>query len=143
MASGKRSEDPLGEFTGRTPHLSGMFERAKEQTTQAPSLPHFPKGESVALLAIDGPLKGKSFPIDKTRISLGRSKADIVLEDSGVSGTHCVVEVHGTSGLVLDLESTNGTFVNGEKVETCELKHLSEFRIGKTTMMFAVTNRRV
>jgi pSer/pThr/pTyr-binding forkhead associated (FHA) protein len=41
----------------------------------------------------------------------------------------------------VDLESGNGTFVSGKKVVSSELDHLSEFRVGKTTLMFVITGR--
>ncbi len=40
-----------------------------------------------------------------------------------------------------DLGSANGTFVDEQKIQTCKLEHLSEFRIGATTLMFTVTDK--
>ena len=141
MSSEKPSEKASNEFAGQTEQLSTIIIQARENTAQARSVPHLPKDKSISLLVMEGPLKGKSFPIDKPQVSIGRTKADIVLDDSKMSRTHCVVEVHETSGVLVDLDSGNGTFVNGKKIASCQLEHLSEFRIGGTTMMFAVTNR--
>ncbi|MBI3896089.1 MAG: FHA domain-containing protein [Acidobacteria bacterium] len=41
----------------------------------------------------------------------------------------------------LDLNSANGTFVGEEKITHCELGHMSEFRVGSTTLMFTVTDK--
>ena len=90
-----------------------------------------------ALVVIDGPLKGQVFPILKPRVLLGRAEADIVLEDSEISRKHCAIEVHGTSAMVADLGSTNGTFVDDERIETSQLQHMSEFRLGSTVVMFS------
>jgi len=58
-----------------------------------------------------------------------------------VSRKHCAVEVHGTTAVMMDLGSGNGTFVDEQQVQTCKLEHLSEFRIGSTTLMFSITDK--
>jgi len=60
---------------------------------------------------------------------------DIVVDDSEVSRQHCALEVHGAKVLLVDLGSTNGTFVGGQRIEASEIEHLGEFRIGGTTFM--------
>lgn len=100
-----------------------------------------PVDKRVALSVTQGPLKGKVFPISKPRVVVGRQGADIAVDDPEVSRKHCALEVHGASAVLVDLGSTNGTFVNEEKVETRELEHLQEFRIGGTTLMFTVTKK--
>jgi pSer/pThr/pTyr-binding forkhead associated (FHA) protein len=99
--------------------------------------PWIDRGKVVSLLVIDGPLKGKVFPVIKPRVLLGRGETDIVLEDSEISRKHCAVEVRGASALLVDLDSTNGTFVDDQRIETSQLEHMSEFRIGSTVMMFS------
>jgi len=101
------------------------------------SRPWLDRDKVVSLVAIGGPLKGQVFPVIKPRVLLGRCEADIVLEDSEISRKHCALEVHGTSAVLADLGSTNGTFVDDEKIETHELQHMSEFRLGSTVMMFS------
>ena len=99
--------------------------------------PWLDQSKVVSLLVIDGPPKGKVFPVTKTRVLLGRSEADIVLNDSEVSRKHCALEVHGASAVLVDLGSTNGTFVDDQRIETHRLEHMSEFRIGSTAVMFS------
>ena len=101
------------------------------------SRPWLAQDKVISLVVIDGPLKGQVFPIVKPRVLLGRCEGDIVLEDSEISRKHCALEVHGTSAVLADLSSTNGTFVDDEKIETHELQHMSEFRLGSTVMMFS------
>lgn len=101
------------------------------------SRPRLDRDKVVSLVVIDGPLKGQVFPVVKPRVLLGRCEADIVLDDSEISRKHCALEVHGTSAVLADLGSTNGTFVDDEKIETHELQHMSEFRLGSTVMMFS------
>lgn len=100
-----------------------------------------PAEKRVALSVTQGPLKGTVYAISKPRVVLGRAGADIVVEDPEVSRRHCAVEVHGATALLVDLGSTNGTFVDENKVETHPLEHLSEFRIGGTTLMFTISKK--
>jgi len=54
-------------------------------------------------------------------------------------GTARQVVPHEAGWRLRDLGSTNGIFVGNEQVKTALLEHLSEFRIGATTLMFTVT----
>lgn len=98
-----------------------------------------PAGKKVALSITGGPSQGRVFRLTRSRVVLGREDADIVLDDPSVSKKHCVLEVHGKSATLVDLDTTNGTFVDDQRIEACELDHLSEFRIGATTLLFSVT----
>jgi hypothetical protein len=64
---------------------------------------------------------------------LGRgAEADVVVDDPGVSRRHA--ELHTTGGQVrlVDLGSTNGTYVDGEKVATAELREGSRITMGRS-----------
>jgi predicted Zn finger-like uncharacterized protein len=107
---------------------------------RAPS-PALLPNKNISLTVTAGPEKGKRFPITKPRVILGRGEVDIVLDDPEISRQHCAVEMRGVTGLLIDLGSTNGTFINEQKIETGELEHLSEFRIGSSTLMLMVTDK--
>lgn len=100
---------------------------------------HLPEGKTVALSVTSGPAKGQVFSITKPRVTIGRGNADLVLDDPEVSRQHCALELRGSTALLVDLGSTNGTFVNDQKIETSELEHLSEFHIGSSTLMLTIT----
>jgi hypothetical protein len=70
------------------------------------------------------------------RISrIGRSEeSEIVLLDPSVSRAHAVVEVDGGQAILRDLGSTNGTFVNGRRVEAESLHDGDELRFGNTRL---------
>jgi hypothetical protein len=104
--------------------------------------PQLPVDQTVALAVIEGPARGQVFRLTKARSVLGRSGADIVLYDPEVSRKHCMIEVRGSTGTLIDLGTTNGTFVAGKSIKTYELEHLSKFRIGATTMLFTVTDNK-
>lgn len=110
-------------------------------TVRGGGRPWLDPGKVVSLVVISGPMKGKPFPVTKPRLMLGPRETDIAFEDSEVSRRHCALEVHGAVAVLVDLGSANGTFVNGQRIENHHLEHMSEFRIGSTTMVFSATQK--
>jgi Protein of unknown function (DUF3662)/FHA domain len=71
------------------------------------------------------------------RAQVGRSEeSDVFLVDPSVSRAHAMVETSGAAPLVRDLGSTNGTFVNGKRIDSCRLQDGDELRFGNTQMRF-------
>jgi FHA domain len=103
--------------------------------------PSLAEGKMIALAVMDGPMRGKIFRITTPRVVIGRTGSDIVIDDPEVSRKHCAIEVNGTSAVLVDLDTTNGTYVNGKRIQKHRLQHLSEFRIGSNTFMFSVTDK--
>ena len=71
-------------------------------------------------------------------ISIGRSPdSDVRIEDRYASGVHARVYSRGASYYVEDMNSTNGTFLNGGRLDgEAELNDLDELRIGDTEFRF-------
>ena len=86
------------------------------------------------LQALSGPGAGKSFPLSPTgRTSLGRSRSnDILVPEDAASAQHCRIDREGDSYVLYDLGSTNGTWVNGAKVDRVLLQHGDRLTIGGT-----------
>ena len=61
---------------------------------------------------------------------------DIVLNDPGVSGEHAVVKTVGLKSAIFDLNSTNGTFVENERVKQRELRHGEMITLGQHTLIY-------
>jgi len=100
-----------------------------------------PVGKRLSLAIIDGPDAGTVIRIDKPRMTLGRGSSDITLNDSEASREHAAVEIHDTLFVLHDLNSTNGTLVDGQRIaEPVELQDKSEFQVGGTTLMLIVTD---
>jgi len=82
---------------------------------------------------------GETFPIPSPDFVVGRSGADLALSDSEISRRHCRVKVMGDHLVVIDLDSTNGTHVRGEKVKAARLTPGQSFTVGNTTLEFTAT----
>ncbi len=68
---------------------------------------------------------------------LGRSsKADITVDDSGVSRRHVEFRITPDGVILTDLGSTNGTFVEGHKVDAATLLDGNQITIGRTRILF-------
>jgi predicted Zn finger-like uncharacterized protein len=125
VAEPKR-EPGTGTITGRDLHKMGLVE--------------LPKDKRFSLAVIQGAATGQIFQITKTRTTMGRSGADINLDDPEASRQHAMLEVIGDHAIVRDLGSTNGTFVDLERIEQQVLNNHMEFRIGSHVLMFIVTD---
>jgi hypothetical protein len=71
-------------------------------------------------------------------ITIGRSgEADVQIEDRYASGVHARIYSRGPSYYVEDMNSTNGTFLNGARLDgEAELSDLDEVKIGDTEFRF-------
>ena len=99
-----------------------------------------PKDKRFSLAVIQGPATGHIYPVTKTRTIIGRSGADINVDDAEASRQHASLEVLGDHAILRDLGSTNGTYVEADKIEQQVLNNQMEFRIGSHVLMFIVTD---
>ncbi len=91
-----------------------------------------------ALVVIDGKDKGKTFHLaGKERFKIGRAlSSDLKLVDGKISREHCVIEAVHDHHIIIDLDSSNGTVVNGERVKKTVLKEGDYIRLGFTMMKY-------
>jgi pSer/pThr/pTyr-binding forkhead associated (FHA) protein len=127
-------QSPLPEFA----RSAGAPRLARGGSNEESGL-RLPAGKSIALSVIGGPARGMVYSVQKPRVVMGRADADIVINDREISRWHCAIEIKDDVIRLRDLESTNGTFFDDERVRVAELKHLSEFRIGTSTILLSVT----
>jgi predicted Zn finger-like uncharacterized protein len=99
-----------------------------------------PKDKRFSLAVIQGAATGQIFPITKPRTLIGRSGADINLDDPESSRQHAALEIVGDVAILRDLGSTNGTWIELERIEQHQLGNQQEFRIGSHVLMFIVTD---
>ena len=85
------------------------------------------------ILDIDGQRYLLTGPI--TVIGRG-SEADIIVDDSGVSRRHLEIRLMQGHAIATDLNSTNGTFVEGHRVDAATLLDGNTLTVGRTRIMF-------
>jgi pSer/pThr/pTyr-binding forkhead associated (FHA) protein len=104
----------------------------KVPTSPAPR----PGARSYVLRFISGKYQGGEFPIGPDRqILVGRSSdLDMVLVEDMVSRKHARISMQGDQIWIEDLGSTNGTFVNGEKIKRSRLKEGDRILIGTSIL---------
>jgi len=84
-------------------------------------------------------VEGKRHPLVKSRTVIGRgSDADITISDAGTSRKHVEILWDGERAMVRDMQSTNGTMLNGRKVTEAALTPDSTVTIGRTDIVFRV-----
>lgn len=103
-------------------------------TFEVPSL-HRSRAQEIRLQATSGRFSGQVFSIDEGSSTIGRSPENsIVLDAPDVSRRHARLERTGTHLRIYDLNSTNGTHVNGEAVHISDLEPGDEIRLGGQTL---------
>ena len=87
-------------------------------------------------LIFDGQVK-QEYEINKTEFTIGRSaNNDVVIDNRSVSGKHAHILKKDDEYILQDLDSTNGTKVNGHKVKTVKLQHGDHIGLFKYTLCF-------
>ena len=112
-----------------------MENKAKTMVVQAPEATL--RVRKTKLLVISGPLQGQEFLITKDVFSIGSGMHnDLQLEDGAISKRHCEIAVDEEGYRIQDLDSTNGTFVQGIRVTQAYLNPGAELTLGKTRLIF-------
>ena len=108
--------------------MTSMEPSVPKMTPPPPSRP----AKQYALRFISGKYQGGEFPLPASKeIVVGRSsELDMVLVEDMVSRRHAKITVTGDQIFIQDLGSTNGTFVNGEKIKRARLQEGDRILIG-------------
>lgn len=94
------------------------------------------------LEVVSGPRQGKKLVISK-RTTVGRTEADLQINDTKLSGVHAVFEpVPGQGWVLTDQKSRNGVFINGIKELSRILKDYDEIQLGSSKMRCRFFNDR-
>lgn len=115
------------EFTGTVEVIGKRRRGAAAPATASVASPEHP------IIDVDG----EKWLLTEEVTVLGRgSDADIKVEDSGVSRRHVELRITDAGVILTDLSSTNGTFVEGHRVEAATLMDGNQIVIGRTPIMF-------
>lgn len=96
------------------------------------------RASTPTLVVVDGEDRGRRLPlVGKLQFKLGRAtSADLKLLDGKISREHCMVEAVKDQYVIIDLESANGTIVNGDRIKKTLLKEGDLIRLGFTMIKF-------
>jgi DNA-binding NtrC family response regulator/pSer/pThr/pTyr-binding forkhead associated (FHA) protein len=90
------------------------------------------------LIVKQGPATGQEIPLTQTQTTLGRIEdCDVVIADQNISRRHAMLVQLGQSTAIMDLGSSNGTFVNLTPISRCFLADGDEIRLGDSVLVFS------
>jgi pSer/pThr/pTyr-binding forkhead associated (FHA) protein len=130
--------NPMLETLRQEPTKKEISSVTSEVGTDGRTL-HLPENTEISLRALEGKERGTVYAVPKPRMTIGRGNTDIVVDDPMISRTHCALEVSDDGIRVLDLGSTNGTFVNDKQVESAALSSGSTFRLGEHLFQLVIS----
>ncbi len=89
------------------------------------------------LTILTGTLSGQLFKVSKGHLNIGRSPlAELRLDDDGISRNHARIRSETNSAWIEDMESRNGTFLNGERIkQPMELRDGDKIQVGRGTVL--------
>ena len=86
---------------------------------------------SLKLHVVKGKEPGQVIVVpDDSKVVIGRKNADVCLDDQMLSRQHMKVELRAGQAIIADLGSSNGTFLNGDKIAESRLAHGDKIKIG-------------
>ncbi|WP_104117067.1 FtsK/SpoIIIE domain-containing protein [Arthrobacter sp. B1805] len=95
-----------------------------QQPETDPLMPH------LLFVVHSGPDAGQVFPLARGTYTIGRAASDIVVSDPALSRTHARLTVTEDAILLEDLQSANGSFVDGESISTAAITVSTAVRLG-------------
>ncbi len=115
--------------------------RQKTVVTVISKISEKPVQKPACLVVIYGLDLGKKYEIDRPELIIGRSsKSDIHVDQESVSRSHARIVHEGERISLVDLGSTNGTYVNDVLTTRCELRDGDFIKIGRTIFKFLSGN---
>ncbi len=98
-----------------------------------------PNAALVVVHAADQSLKGTRVPVGDEDVTLGREEGNTILIASDqASRRHARIFLSGGAHVLVDLDSTNGTFLNSKLVKEQTLRHGDVVRIASTVLKYVV-----
>jgi len=132
----KRQELAANVGVPTAPPIQGQV--AQVPNVAVPSRPPVsqPPSNGPRLYVVNGPFAGREFPL-KHGFFVGKTAGcDLLIDDGYTSGHHAQFVMQGAGYRLFDYGSTNGTFVNGQRVQDATLEHGASIRIGSTELKY-------
>jgi hypothetical protein len=129
---------------GQAPHAPAPTARPQPQPQAQPPRPQAPPPVAAptrgTLILVSGALAGQRVAVATSPVTIGKGPATIqITDDPAVSTRHAEVALRGGAFVLTDLGSTNGTFVNNQRiVQPTRLGDGDLLRFGNTQMKFRI-----
>ncbi len=137
----RKGPDPTAEVVQPDLEPDDEFESQETDLFDSPfeNDPLYPR-----ITILDGPSAGQEFLLNKLRNSIGRATSNTVtIPDQAMSRQHLeIVQNPDETYTIKDLQSVNGTFLNGTKIREADLFHGDRIEVGKTTFQFGIPGQR-
>jgi predicted component of type VI protein secretion system len=131
---GKKKPEPAPAAPAAEPEGASFGD--KTQFIQVMDEPEF-KPVVGWLVAVNGSLKGHDFRLRDGKNMIGTAAdSDVVLTDQYMSARHAVIRHEDGVFMIVDLDSTNGTYVNDSRISKEELIDNDRVRLGRTELRF-------
>ena len=132
VADESSAESPPAELDVEQPAHTMIYRAPTAPVVDTPPSPPEPAREVVTLT-----IAGKRHEITEPSVVVGRSReADIRISDVNSSRRHAELRQEGETFWIVDLDSTNGTSVNGKRVDRQRLRDGDRIEIGTTEIVF-------
>jgi pSer/pThr/pTyr-binding forkhead associated (FHA) protein len=137
-----KKSDTLNKSDSQATKISTMDELSRARMDQKTVVAKIKQAAAqaaapVELLGLSSPVAHRTFKLSTNVQTIGRSPFnDIILKSSSVSSEHAEIENVGEHWVVRDLGSSNGTFVNGEPIDECDLYHQDLLIFGEVELKF-------
>jgi len=133
------ARDPSAAVEGNTERvqaLASVDARAREQDTAQPGPVAIPS-EPGHYLQVQAPGEARLVRVEAGVTHIGRGlSADLRLDENSVSRRHAMLVREDSRARILDDRSSNGTFVNGRRIEQADLSSGDVIKIGRVTLLF-------
>jgi pSer/pThr/pTyr-binding forkhead associated (FHA) protein len=131
----------LGDADETTASLGLIEDRQQLEAALGALLDDLPADMGM-LVVRRGPNAGSTFALDADETSIGRHPdSDLFLDDVTVSRRHAVVRRVPDGYEISDAGSLNGTYVNGERIDTAPLTDMDEVQVGRFVLTFLLGGR--
>ena len=127
----RQRDEPVSQVT---PGATMIYKAKPPQPTEAVSAAELGVEEETYSLT----LNGRTHAVAGRKVALGRSKdCDVQVEDPNVSRRHAELRREGPAWWIVDLDSTNGTELNGKRVQKAKLNDGDTITLGGASLLFA------
>lgn len=126
--SGRKDQGPQGTQVFSRDEVSQLIDEAAGEPAS---------GSRAELTGLSSGVSGQSFALGSTRLVVGRANnCDLRLDDSSVSSEHARIVRDSAGWRVVNLLSTNGTFVNDRKISSSAIANGDRIRFGRVEFRF-------